>query len=115
MKGAMGQQQKVACMLVTVDHSGLALLEVWITTSWLSGYLRTCNVSRDTGLCDGSGAGGQGYGSISSLGSRNTPSHFWSTQAVRPAILEPNGQGLNTGSPNLILGQLSSRAPVRAL
>lgn len=44
VKGAMGQQQKVACMVLTVDYSGLALLEVWITTSWLSGYLRTCNV-----------------------------------------------------------------------
>lgn len=44
---AMGQQQ-VACMVVMVDHLELALLEAWITTSWLSGCLRACSVSGDT-------------------------------------------------------------------
>lgn len=32
---AMGQQQKAACMVATADSSGLTLLEVWITMSWL--------------------------------------------------------------------------------
>ena len=44
---AMGQQE-VACMVVTADCSGMALLEVWITTSWLSGCPRACSVSRET-------------------------------------------------------------------
>lgn len=44
---ATGEQQKVACTVVKVDCSELALPEVWTTTSWLSGYLRACNVSPD--------------------------------------------------------------------
>lgn len=44
---AMGEQQKVACMVVKVDHLGLALPEVWTTTSWPFGCLRVCSVSRD--------------------------------------------------------------------
>lgn len=32
---------------------------------------------------------------------------------MRPAILQPDGQGLSTGGPSLMLGQLSSKAPVR--
>lgn len=39
---AMGQQ-KVACMVATANRSGLVMLEVWITMSWLFGYRRACS------------------------------------------------------------------------
>lgn len=48
--GATERHQKAARMAAMANRSELALLETWITMSWLFWCQRACNVSRDMGL-----------------------------------------------------------------